>query len=679
MIDINNIIKVLDKYNNKNFTFYEYCKNKLKELNKNITTIHKKNYILVGIREYILSEPDEFTLFLSGNKYKSISHVSYDLDKNELINLLELIELNEKYNSNILEITKIKISNNLDSIIKNLNIKMKNNKYQLYFNIAVNNPDKKININDINYYKIKNYYDSVSLLLNIENIRLLKYQKLDRIKNFIETNEEAIGVYKILQDYNEDLHKLGFQERDLMIIHSGSIFEVLGTTYTRDVDVIKVDMNSTQEELKKYIEGQCKLVDMSILDKNLNYITKCHSGNMTQLRYKKQWFTKTLPNLIGAKDIFEVYTNPKHHFYFAGIKFSSLEFNIQRFLQRASISSMADLIMLQEINGYPTHSRLCLPNMTIRQGKFVVFYGKYLEVYYKELQKSLKRYYNKEILMEQLQKLIRFCTEGGHDIYKGEITWDPDTSIIKYYHVKIKEEILNKYTKNCKYLLDIGSGKLTDMRLWDKNDIKNVVGIEPSKESIKIGEEKITKFGFKGNLHIVHGFGDKDWKSNKVYSKVLENKYDIITIQFAFHYMTKNLDTIISNIKSVINKGGKLIITCMDGNKIHNDFIKFKGNIEIRNDQEPIFAISPRYKIIDTIPDNNNDILVYFKGAFGVSSGSIEPILDIDKIIKIFESKGLKLIEKRNFTEYENDTKRKMSHIQLRVSSYYMMMVFENK
>ena len=340
---------------------------------------------------------------------------------------------------------------------------------------------------------------------------------------------------------------------------------------------------------------------------------------------------------------------------------------------------MADLIMLQEINGFNTHSRLCLPNMTIRQGKLVIFYGKYLDIYYKELQKSLKRYYDKEILIEQLQNLIRFCTEGGHDIYKGEITWDPDTSIIKYYHVMIKDQILNKYIKNCNYLLDVGSGKLTDMRLWDKNNVKNVIGIEPSKESIKIGQDKLDKFGFKGTINIINGFGDENWSENKIYSKVFENKFDVITIQFAFHYMTRHLDVIMKNLRSVIKPNGKLIITCMDGNKIHYDFIKFKGNVEIRNDQEPIFAISPRYKIMENIPETNNDILVYFKGAFGVSSGSIEPILDINKLITIFDKNNFKLIEKKNFTEFENDTKKKMSHIQLKVSSYYLLLVFEMK
>lgn len=676
MINKNDIILTLEKYNNnKYFTYYRHCKERINLLENDIHKIQKKPYIFVGIREYILSNPSNFTLFLSGNKYKSISYVKYKLDKKELNNFFELLELNEKYNSNILNITKITY---VDDIISKLNLSMNNDKYIVYFNI-IPNLTKKINFNQDNIYEIKNYYDSVSFLLNNENLGLLKYQHLDRIKKFIETNTEAQEVYKILQDYNHHVHTLGYEERDQMIIHSGSIFEVLGTTYTRDVDVIKVDLKSTKEQIESYIKSQNELIDISILDMNMNYITKSHEGEKTsQLRYKKNWFTKTLPHLVNAKDIFEIYINPIHHFYIAGIKFTSLEFNIQRFLQRASISSMADLIMLQEINGYNTHSRLCLPNMTIRQGKLVIFYGKYLEIYYKELQKSLRRYYDKEILIEQLQKLIKFCTEGGHEIYKGEITWDPDTSIIKYYHIMIKDSILNKYIRNCNYLLDIGSGKLTDMRLWDKNNVKNVIGIEPSKESIKIGQEKLDKFGFKGNLNIINGFGDEDWGKNKIYSRVFENKFDVITIQFAFHYMTRHLDIIIKNIKSVLNKNGKLIITCMDGNKIHRDFIKFKGNVEIRNDQEPIFAISPRYKLTENIPEKDNDILVYFKGAFGVSSGSIEPIIDIEKIVKTFSSNGLELIEKKNFTEFDNETKKKMSHIQLKVSSYYMMLVFTN-
>jgi SAM-dependent methyltransferase len=180
--------------------------------------------------------------------------------------------------------------------------------------------------------------------------------------------------------------------------------------------------------------------------------------------------------------------------------------------------------------------------------------------------------------------------------------------------------------------------KLTDMRIWEEFNIKNVVGIEPSKESIKLGEERLQKHGFKGDLKVINGVGDEDWVSVDKYNIALKNKYDVITFQFTLHYMMNNIDVVINNLKKVMNSPCKIIITCMDGNKIHSDFQRYKY-IEVRNRQEPIFAIIPMYDTKKDIPEKDNNIIVYFKGAYGVSSGSIEPIIDINKLIRIFKGK----------------------------------------
>ncbi len=79
------------------------------------------------------------------------------------------------------------------------------------------------------------------------------------------------------------------------------------------------------------------------------------------------------------------------------------------------------------------------------------------------------------------------------------------------------------------------------------------------------------------------------------------------------------------------------------------------------------------------IPEKDNNIIVYFKGAYGVSSGSIEPIIDIEKLIKIFNENNIKLLERKNFADYNIDIKKRMHPIQLRVSSYYMSLIFENQ
>jgi len=564
----------------------------------------------------------------------------------------------ESYKSNILELNNVDISD-LKKIFDTDTI---------YFNII----SDKIELQD--YIEIKNYYDTLSFLLNIESLNILKYQRLDRIKEFL-LDPKGFKIFEILQSYNGMIHGMTFEERDKYIIHSGTILEALGTTYTRDVDVIvlKPDIQpDIAKEIIRNINNKYVDIDLNIIDKYGEYHVK---ENEEPLKYKKQWLTYQLPASDGASDIYEVSLNSKFHFFFIGIKLFNLNLTFNRFLQRASISSMADLLMLYDINGIDIRNKICLPNLTVRQGKIKLFYGEYLEIYFKSLQKLLKEYYNKDYTIEQLKKEIKHCNEMGFDIYKGEMVKDPDTDIIKFFHILIKKEILKKNASNCKYLLDVGTGKLTDMRIWDEYNITNVVGIEPSAESLKLGEERIKKFGFKGQLQLINGVGDDDWTLDEKYKQVLANKYDVITFQFTLHYMMNNIQTVISNLKKVMLPKCKIIITCMDGNKIQNDFNKYR-HVEVRNKQEPLFAIFPMYKG-NIIPEKDNNILVYFKGAYGVSSGSFEPIIDIIKLINILKENKINLIERKNFADYNMDIKKRLHPNQLRVSGYYMSLIFE--
>ena len=662
---ITELIEFLTEYKtDSKYTFYKDALNKLIKLkeelektNTKINRIQQKSYLLEPLRIYLIT--GKYNIFLSNKKHKDCNYIKYTLTDKEKNNFLSLVVLTEELNSDILKFREIDITN-ISKILNDKNI---------YLNFT------KSNLDNNNIYEIKNLYDSLSFLLGIESINILKYQRLDRIKEFLN-KPESYKVYEILQQYNNYIHTLSNKDRDDYIIHSGSILEVLGTTYTRDVDVIVnksiYDANGSRQFIKD-ITSKYKEIDISVIDKYGEY----HTINTNEpLKYKKNWFTYQLPSMDGATDIYDVMINPVFNFYFAGMKFFNVNLTIYRFLNRASIASMADLLMLYEINNLDIRNKICLPNMTIRQGRIVVFYGEYLDIYFNKLQKALKEYYNKSYTIDDLKKMIKHCNIEGYDIYKGAMTKDHDTDIIKYFHIMIKQEILKKYATNCNYLLDIGSGKLTDMRLWDGINVKNVIGIEPSIESIELGNEKIKKFGFKGKIDVINGVGDIDWQSDEKYNIVLKNKYDIITFQFTLHYMMNNIDMIINNLNKVMKSKTKIIITCMDGNKIHNEFIRNK-QVEVRNKQEPIFAIIPFYKVTQQIPESDNNILVYFKGAFGVSSGSLEPIIDIEKLIKIFEKNNLKLIEKKNFTEYNLPIKNKLYPNQLRVSSYYMSLVFE--
>lgn len=662
MIQINDIISFLETYKmNDKFTYHKTCIDKLKlNSKKEIHRMQPKPYILYGIRLYLLNNIDKFRFVLSKHKYKNTSYFKIKLDSKEKDNFLSLIKLMESFKSNILKLNEVNISE-----LKNIF-----DTDTIYFNII----SDKIELQD--YIEIKNYYDSISFLLNIESLNILKYQRLDRIKKFL-LNSEGLKVFEILQSFNEMVHSMTFEERDKYIIHSGTILEAIGTTYTRDVDVIVLKPELQPNEAKELIQNMNSTykdldIDQSVVDKYGDYHTK---GTEEPLKYKKQWFTYQLPSSDGADDIYEVLLNSKFHFFFIGMKLFNLNLTFNRFLQRSSISSMADLLMLYDINGIDIRNKICLPNLTIRQGKIKVFYGEYLETYFKTLQKSLKEYYNTDYTIDQLKKEIKHCNEMGFDIYKGEMVKDPDTDIIKFFHILIKKEILKKNASNCKYLLDVGTGKLTDMRIWDEYNIRNVVGIEPSAESLKLGEERVKKFGFKGHLDLINGVGDEDWTLNEKYKIALANKYDVVTFQFTLHYMMNNINIVISNLKKVMLPKCKIIITCMDGNKIQNDFNRY-GHVEVRNKQEPLFAIFPMYKG-NTIPEKDNNILVYFKGAYGVSSGSFEPIIDIEKLINILKENKINLIERKNFADYNIDIKKKLHPNQLRVSGYYMSLIFE--
>jgi hypothetical protein len=209
--------------------------------------------------------------------------------------------------------------------------------------------------------------------------------------------------------------------------------------------------------------------------------------------------------------------------------------------------------------------------------------------------------------------------------------------------------------------------------MWNRVGVKNVVGIEPSVESIKNGIKKIEKFGTKTKITMINGIGDTDWKANDKYNEIFKHKYDIITFNYTLHYMINSIDVLVKNLLQVVKSGTTVIITCMDGNMIQNEITKNK-KVEVRNNQEPIFAIMPTDEY-----SSDKSVIVYFKGAYGVASGSIEPLVDVNATIDILRKYGFTLIERKNFLEYNSKYKNEMSSVQKRVSGYYISLIFKYK
>lgn len=320
--------------------------------------------------------------------------------------------------------------------------------------------------------------------------------------------------------------------------------------------------------------------------------------------------------------------------------------------------------------------KLCLANMTILNNQIIVFDDKTKSKLFDDIQKILKDDHKIDMSVVNIEKLFKKCDEEAFDIYKGKSIYDPYTALIRHFHLDVKQQLFYKYCSNIDYLLDIGSGKLTDAQYWNKVGVKNVIGIEPSKESIQAGYDRLKKFGNKTPVKIINGLGDVDWKSDSKYDPIFEHKYDAIVFNFTLHYMMYNIEILMKNILQVSKKGTKVIITCMDGKLIHEELHKH-GKIEVRHNDQPIFAIFPKYDNTQKEIPKRSDILTYFKGTYGVANGSIEPLVDVDRLIRFFENNGYKLLEHKKFLDYNSKNKQKMSNTQKKVSYYYTSLIFE--
>lgn len=661
------ILESLNRYYKENpkLVYYKTCIDKIKEHKFNddglLFKLSRDNHLLESVRIAICDNPNRYHMYVYHKKKKNCTNLLLKLDDDIKHKLLYQLVCITEYN-NILSLAK-------DIQIPKINFD-NNNVF-----IVISNKPKKFKKN---VYELKNLYEVGGYVFGVDIMNVLKYQRLDRIINFIKKGGESLKIYELLDEYYTLLKSLTWQERDRILVHSGVVWQALGLTYTRDIDIIVLAENKDKknaQDINKKFNDYNKEIDAAVLADNGYYYTEGEK----LYKYKALWFTHILPSLSGANDIFEVIANPSYNFMFMGVKFASLDMNIKKSLSRSNINGITDLIMFEKLNGYKLGDNLCIPNMTIRQGKLVVFDEKMIDYIIKTVQKKVKEYYDYNISMDELQTIVKKCNLQSYNIYKGKNIYDPDTSIIKKFHLDVKEQIFNKYCKDIDYLLDIGSGQLTDAQYWNKAGVKNVVGVEPSVNSIKKGMERLEKFGTKTKINLINGVGDTDWTADSKYDQIFTHKYDAITFQFTLHYMMYNIDVVIKNIAKVSKDKTKIIVNCMDGELIHNELQK-SGRIEVRNDQEPIFAIVPMYSYRQkSIPSDKSDVLVYFKGAYGVASGSIEPLIDIQLLIKKFSDNGYDLLEMKKFLDYNSNNKNKMSYIQKRVSYYYTSLIFEYK
>jgi len=204
---------------------------------------------------------------------------------------------------------------------------------------------------------------------------------------------------------------------------------------------------------------------------------------------------------------------------------------------------------------------------------------------------------------------------------------------LRKYHNFIKNNIIQKYITKPSKLLDLAVGKGGDIGKWKKNEnIVYVEGYDINKTSIKEARRRLKL----AKIKIPVKFYVKDLSRDTL---VLQ-KFDVISIQFAFHYFFKNedtLQTILDTINLNSKKGTILMMTILNGTLIKNINTP---DLQVKKLDKNNFDVY------------NNELSVYIKYSV-LDVPTIEYI--VDPIFLIFKMKSIsfELMDTLNFSEFD--------------------------
>jgi SAM-dependent methyltransferase len=256
---------------------------------------------------------------------------------------------------------------------------------------------------------------------------------------------------------------------------------------------------------------------------------------------------------------------------------------------------------------------------------------------------------------EDINTIHRMVTEIiGGSFYTGKLKKKKKLKNMAKYHNYIKNELIQKYALG--KVLDIGSGVGGDISKWNDNSkITEVIGIEPSSQSVRIAHERLGFTKPRIPIKFIVGNGSIPFSQQGLNL----GTFDTVISQFAFHYFYNQ-----SGIENVINslkKGGKFIITIFDSDNVKEKTIIDNGN-----------------KLFELKKVGKDKISVFFEEFRGLDKAPVETLINSKDFIKLMENVGLKLVQKKSFSEYQNP-KYHLSENEKEISFMYASYVFEKK
>lgn len=275
------------------------------------------------------------------------------------------------------------------------------------------------------------------------------------------------------------------------------------------------------------------------------------------------------------------------------------------------------------------------------------------------------------------------------DIYYNRVGKGNTRSLRDFHNLYVKKKLIYSVSKPGDILFDIAVGKGGDFPKWISSKLRFVLGMDVSRDNIenridgacarylnykkqykrmpsalflqgnagsniKNGNACATETG-KKIINAINGVGAKDeselGKGIYKHYGIAENGFNIISTQFAIHYLFETKETLhnyLVNVSENCALGGYFIGTCYDGKKIFRELKSKKINTSISKTKEgvKIFEITKKYDM-ETLDDDDSCIGM----AIDVYQESInktirEYIVNFDYLVLLMDAYGFTLIDR---------------------------------
>lgn len=242
---------------------------------------------------------------------------------------------------------------------------------------------------------------------------------------------------------------------------------------------------------------------------------------------------------------------------------------------------------------------------------------------------------------------------------------------IRTFHNLIKRNLITEsvnflrqeYQKTSISLLDLSCGKGGDQAKWFDNGIMKVVGFDIDEPSINEAKKrynellKTLRYKRVQNLpdykFYVMDLSDKN-NIEKVNRILGDNRFDIVSCQFAIHYFFRSAETL-NTFMTIASEHAALdsffIGTTMNGNKIRE---LFKTGSTLQNS---IYKITNNTNTFETPYNNKYTVALGEKTDtehYFAQKDSVEYLVDIEELKKVADKFGFLFIGTTEFNEWYN-------------------------